>query len=81
MKQKGNRLNISENELLEYLDQHIPVVPTRPDGFGITAKEFSLIKRIGLNSAKKALDRLVRENKLKVQQMKRGGFLSHVYYK
>jgi hypothetical protein len=81
MKQSANRLNISEKELLEYINSVAPVVPVRPKGFGITSREYSIASRVDQSTAKRILDKLAKTGNLKVQTMKYKGHILSVFYK
>lgn len=81
MKQNANQLNISENELLEYINGLVEVTPERPQGFGITATEYARAHGMGHNKARLLLDNLVKDGKLKSQEMRDRGHKGRVYHK
>ena len=79
MKRNANRLNISENELLEYIQSHAR--PLRPEGFGITAQEYMEKSHVGYDAAKRLLNGLVKIGKLKKQVMIQNCRPYNVFYK
>jgi hypothetical protein len=83
MKQKGNRLNISESELLEYIQGQINPAEIRPAGFGITAGEYrvNFNPPLAFSTARRQLNGLVESGKLKSKQMTERGHLVTVFYK
>jgi len=81
LKPKENRLNISENELMEYIDKQANIVPVRPVGFGVTCTEYAERHSIGFGAAQAILERLVKEGKLQKQEMKYNRHKGQVYFK
>lgn len=69
--------------LVAYLDNELgPPTPTRPDGFGVTVKEYATEKGCTVDSSRKRLDAAVEKGLLKVERMICGtGTSPNVYYK
>jgi hypothetical protein len=80
MKPKENRLDISENELLEYITQEAHIIPRRPEGFGVTIEEFKDYAGIGFREAKRKLEELVKSGKLQSQTMRHVRHISTIYF-
>ena len=83
MKQKENQLNISDSELLEYIESQATVCQSRPPKFGLTATEYAMSKNppLAFSTARRILGRLVLDGKLKTSKMKEGGRIVTVYHK
>lgn len=83
MKPNANQLNISDVELLEYINKAGNVVPERPEGFGITAGEYCGGQKppVAFSTGRRVLSKLVAAGKLKQQRMKQNGHIITVYHK
>jgi hypothetical protein len=81
MKAKENRLNISENDLMEYISQQMIMTPKRPKGYGVTCIEFANKYGMGEAKARRRLNELVREKKLQSQMMIDNSHIVVVYFK
>lgn len=69
--------------LIELLDNKVgePILP-RPDGFGITVKEYADKKGCGEEISRRLLEKAVRDGVLVKKQMTNGlGSSPYVYYK
>lgn len=69
--------------LIELIDKEIGEPPKhRPDGFGVTVKEYALAKTCNDETARKMLDEAVELGLLEKQRMVDGpGSSPYVYYK
>lgn len=81
MKPNANQLNISESELLEYIDTSLSLLRARPAGFGITVSEYCDAKNVSPSTARRRLKALVKTGKLKSENMQINGYLTVVYSK
>ena len=80
MKQNANQLNISENELLEYINSQA-ITENRPAGFGITCAEYAHAMSIAFTTARRILKNQVASERLQIKTMKENGHIVTVYYK
>ena len=83
MKQSANRLNISESDLLSYINKTMPPTTDRPNGFGITSTEYALsfTPPKAWTTARRILQQMVKSGKLKSKQMIENRHIVTVYYK
>ena len=81
MKQNEKHLDLSESELLEYINQAIDATPIRPAKFGITVMEYCASQKMAFTTGRRMLGKLVSSGKLKAQRMKENGHLVTVYCK
>ena len=70
-----------ENELLEYINKEANHKERRPPGFGITMPEYSVVTGMAFTTARRALQQLVKDGKLKTKQMIQDSHIVTVYYK
>ena len=81
MNRSANRLNISETELLEYIQAQSDTTERRPVGFGITTAEYAKASERAFSTSRRILGELVKSGKLKSKQMIERGHIVTVYFK
>ena len=81
MKQLVRNLSLSDEELVAALTEELKVTPRRPDGFGVTAIEFAAKNHMADKTARKLLDSLVAEGKLKKTVMRHRWGVGAVYHR
>lgn len=82
MKVDQKDIPVFESELLAYIDSETNAVNKRPDGFGITAREYADAHApMGHMTSKRILEDLVAAGKLQKKEMKSKGHKSMVYFK